>query len=113
SEALVRKGIEVFVVTQGSAELPADEIINGVRVLRTIPVAVTANNFVEDILQLNFQLLERALVLFRELDNNLDIIHGHDWLVFWAIKVFIMSLITQLILTIHANELCNIHARNH
>ena len=104
SEALVRKGIEVFVVTQGSAELPADEIINGVRVLRTIPVAVTANNFVEDILQLNFQLLERALVLFRELDNNLDIIHGHDWLVFWASKVLKHSFTTPLIYTIHATE---------
>ena len=104
SEALVRKGIEVFVVTQGSAELPADEIINGVRVLRTIPVAVTANNFVEDILQLNFQLLERALVLFRELDNNLDIIHGHDWLVFWASKVLKQSFTTPLIYTIHATE---------
>lgn len=104
SEALVRKGIEVFVVTQGSAELPADEIINGVRVLRTITVAVTANNFVEDILQLNFQLLERALVLFRELDNNLDIIHGHDWLVFWASKVLKHSFTTPLIYTIHATE---------
>lgn len=104
SEALVRKGIEVFVVTQGSAELPADEIINGVRVLRTIPVAVTANNFVEDILQLNFQLLERALVLFRELDNNLDIIHGHDWLVFWVSKVLKHSFTTPLIYTIHATE---------
>lgn len=104
SEALVRKGIEVFVVTQGSAELPADEIINGVRVLRTIPVAVTTNNFVEDILQLNFQLLERALVLFRELDNNLDIIHGHDWLVFWASKVLKHSFTTPLIYTIHATE---------
>ncbi len=48
--------------------------------------------------------MERALVLFRELDNNLDIIHGHDWLVFWASKVLKHSFTTPLIYTIHATE---------
>ncbi|NLM97982.1 MAG: glycosyltransferase family 4 protein, partial [Halanaerobiaceae bacterium] len=106
--SLARKGEKVYVLTQGSAELPAEELINGVHVLRADSVAVSANNFVDNILHLNFQLLDKAIQLYSEI-KEIDIIHGHDWLVFWACKVLKHSLKLPLIYTIHATE----YGRNH
>ncbi len=103
SEALVRKGHEVYVITQGSADIPVDQSINGVNVLRTDSVSISGNNFVDNILHLNFQLIDKAIQLHNEV-GDIDIIHGHDWLVFWASKVFKHSLTKPLIYTIHATE---------
>ncbi|MFW5982112.1 MAG: glycosyltransferase family 4 protein [Halanaerobiaceae bacterium] len=103
SEALVDEGHEIYVVTQGNADLLPDENINGVRVLRTEPVSINANNFIDNILHLNFQLLDKAIQLHNEI-VDFDIIHGHDWLVFWATKVFKHSLTKPLVFTIHATE---------
>ncbi|MFP4661463.1 MAG: glycosyltransferase family 4 protein [Halanaerobiales bacterium] len=103
SESLVKRGHEVFVITQGSTDLESTEFINGVKVLRADSVSVSGNNFVDNILHLNFQLIDKAIQLNNEIDD-IDIIHGHDWLVFWASKVFKHSLTKPLIYTIHATE---------
>ena len=103
SEALVNRGHDVYVITQGSTDIPVEQSINGVRVLRTESVSVSGNNFVDNILHLNFQLIDKAIQLNNEIDD-IDIIHGHDWLVFWASKVFKHSLTKPLIYTIHATE---------
>ncbi|MEJ6950290.1 glycosyltransferase family 4 protein [Natronospora cellulosivora (SeqCode)] len=103
SEALIEDGHDVFVITQGDADLLQDEVVNGVRVLRTEPVSINANNFIDNILHLNFQLLDKAIQVKEEI-GDFDIIHGHDWLVFWASKVFKHSLKKPLIFTIHATE---------
>ncbi|MFW6022237.1 MAG: glycosyltransferase family 4 protein [Halanaerobiaceae bacterium] len=103
SEALVRQGDEVYVITQGGSELPGEQEINGVRIFRTEPVSISGNNFADNILHLNFQLIERAIYLHKKI-GDIDIIHGHDWLVFWASKVFKHSQIKPLVYTIHATE---------
>lgn len=103
SEALVRRNHQVYVITQGSADIPEDQSINGVKVLRTDSVSISGNNFVDNILHLNFQLIDKAIQLYNDV-GDLDIIHGHDWLVFWASKVFKHSLTKPLIYTIHATE---------
>ncbi|MFP4015836.1 MAG: glycosyltransferase family 4 protein [Halanaerobiales bacterium] len=103
SESLVKRGHEVYVITQGSSELDNVQLINGVNVLRTDSVSISGNNFVDNILHLNFQLIDKAIQLNNEVDD-IDIIHGHDWLVFWASKVFKHSLTKPLIYTIHATE---------
>lgn len=103
SEALVEAGHQVYVITQGDEKTSKEEKINGVNVIRTDPVQISAKGFVNNILHLNFQLLEKAIKLVNQIDT-IDIIHGHDWLVFWAGKVLKHSLIKPLVYTIHATE---------
>ncbi|MFW6034774.1 MAG: glycosyltransferase family 4 protein [Halothermotrichaceae bacterium] len=102
-EALTKKGHQIYVITQGGRELPEREIVNGVRVFRADNVSISGNSFVDNILHLNFQLLERAVGVMAEI-GDIDLIHGHDWLVFWASKVLKHSLVKPLIYTIHATE---------
>jgi glycogen(starch) synthase len=103
SEALVKLGHKLYVITQGNGQLPYREVVNGVDVIRTSPISVTANNFVDHILHLNYQLIEKAIELRDEI-GDLDLIHGHDWLVFWASRVIKHSMVKPLIFTIHATE---------
>lgn len=103
SEAMVKQGHSVYIITQGDNNIPVCEEINGVNVVRTKNVQISANDFVDNILHLNFQLLEEAIKLIKKTGEP-DIIHGHDWLVFWASKVLKHSLTKPLVYTIHATE---------
>ncbi len=103
SESLVEREHTLYIITQGNNNIPREEEINGVNVIRAEEANITANNFVDGILHLNFQLLERAVELQQEV-GEFDIIHGHDWLVFWASKVLKHSLKKPLVYTIHATE---------
>ena len=103
SEELAREGHSIYVVTQGDNNIPKQENINGVNVIRTNPVKISPNNFIDEILQLNYQLLEEAIKLTRDI-TGIDLVHGHDWLVFWASRVLKHSLQKPLISTIHATE---------
>ncbi len=103
SEAMVKHGHTVYIITQGDNNIPSQEEINGVNVVRTEKVQISANNFVDNILHLNFQLMEEAIKLIKKIGEP-DIIHGHDWLVFWASKVLKHSLTKPLVYTIHATE---------
>lgn len=103
SEALVKLGHEIYVISQGNGQLPQREEINGVDINRTSPMSITANNFVDHILHLNYQLIEKAVELTGKI-GDIDLIHGHDWLVFWASRVIKHSMVKPLIYTIHATE---------
>ena len=103
SEALAEQGHSLYIITQGGNNIPKKEKINGVNVIRTDPVKISPNNFIDHILQLNYQMVEEALLLYQDLEE-VDIIHGHDWLVFWASKVLKHALVKPLIFTIHATE---------
>ncbi len=107
SEALVKLGHSIFIITQGDNNIPVEQNINGVKVFRTERVKISAGNFSNDILHLNFQLLEKAIAILDKY-GDMDIVHGHDWLVFWASKVIKHSKKIPLIYTIHATE----HGRN-
>lgn len=103
SEALVNMGHNVYIITQGDHNIPEEEVINGVKVYRTSPVQISANNFIDNILHLNFQLVEKGIYLVNRI-GHIDLIHGHDWLVFWSTRVLKHALIKPLIYTIHATE---------
>ncbi len=102
-EALAEKGHSIYVITQGDNNIPKQENMNGVNVIRTNNVKISANSFIDDIFHLNFQMLEEVFKLTTDLED-FDLIHGHDWLVFWASKVLKHSLIKPLVFTIHATE---------
>lgn len=102
SEALVKQGHSLFIITQGDNNIPARQKLKGVKIFRTEKIKISAKNFIDNILQLNFQMLEEAIKLKDIVD--IDIIHGHDWLVFWAGRVLKHALKKPLVYTIHATE---------
>lgn len=101
--ALVKKGIEVDVVTcgaQGTMEFEVDEGVNVHRVSMNNPAAP---DFLTWVMQLNLNLIEQA----NRLNLNgakYDLIHAHDWLVAYAGKNLKHSWHIPLISTIHATE---------
>ncbi|MCG8515401.1 MAG: glycosyltransferase family 4 protein [Halanaerobiales bacterium] len=103
SEALVSQGHQIFVITQGDGKLPREEVVSGVKIYRSNPLQISAINFVEHILHLNFLLLEKAINIIDRL-GDFDLIHGHDWLVFWVCRVLKHALTKPLLYTIHATE---------
>jgi len=106
SEHLVHHGHEVVVATAGDGRLPRDEMINGVRVLRTGAENPNPPDFLSSILQLNLGLVEE--VLKAGIMPGIEIIHAHDWLAAYAAKLLKHGLGRPLVATIHATE----HGRN-
>ncbi|NLM25199.1 MAG: glycosyltransferase family 4 protein [Firmicutes bacterium] len=103
SEALAIKGHDVRVVTSDYPGSIAEEIRNGVRVYRVSSQHPQPLNFLDSVLYLNFNLIERAIQLLRE-GWEWDLIHAHDWLVGHAAKVLKQSIGKPMIATIHATE---------
>ena len=103
SEELVNRGHSLHIITQGDNNIPETDELKGVKIYRTRRIKVGGNNFVDDILHLNYQLLEKAIEVKQQL-GSVDLVHAHDWLVFWAGKVLKHSLKKPLVYTIHATE---------
>lgn len=101
--ALVKKEIEVDVITcgaQGALEFELDEGVNVHRVSMNNPVAP---DFLTWVLQLNLNLVEQANKLGVN-GKKFDLIHAHDWLVAYAGKNLKHSWHVPLTSTIHATE---------
>ncbi|NLY74429.1 MAG: glycosyltransferase family 4 protein [Firmicutes bacterium] len=101
--ALVRKGIDVDVITcgvQGALEYEVDE---GVKVHRISMNNPAAPDFLTWVMQLNLNLVEQANRLAANGDK-FDLIHAHDWLVAYAGKNLKHSWHIPLLSTIHATE---------
>lgn len=103
SEALVKKGLEVHVITTGTLDTPQREKRNGVVVHRVEPFDVQAPNFLSWVQQLNFRMVEEGIKLFRQ-EKNFDLIHAHDWLVAFTARVLKHAYRKPLAVTIHATE---------
>lgn len=103
SRALGREGVEVHVITRGSAELSSYERQHNTYVYRVLPYRVSAPDFEAWVAQLNVALLERALSLPDVLEG-VQIIHAHDWLVAYAARALKHSRRLPLVATMHATE---------
>lgn len=102
STALVKAGHEVHVVTADSPGAPGSETVKGIKVYRVKSHRPPHLNFVDEIMHLNFGLLEHAIHLLRS--EKFDFIHAHDWLVAHAGITLKRAFMTPLIATIHATE---------
>src|SRR5688572_7510202 len=76
STDLVRAGHEVHVVTANAEGAPEREIVKGIHVYRVKSVRPKHLNFIDEIMHLNFGLLEHATNLLRS--EYFDLIHAHD-----------------------------------
>ena len=103
SKRLIKGGHDVTVVTYREGELPYYENDKGVEVYRVDNYMITPNNFIDWIMQLNFNLVAKASELIAK-EGNFDVIHAHDWLVANAAKTLKHAYNIPLVSTIHATE---------
>jgi glycosyltransferase involved in cell wall biosynthesis len=107
SRALVGAGLEVDVLTAHHPGAPTEEtLMPGLRVLRAGPAPVEPLDFVCDIHQLDFGLLQRFIgaECRHQFGARYDLIHAHEWLVGFAARALRFGLDLPLVATIHATE---------
>ena len=103
SKRLIKDGHEVTVVTYKEGDLPSFEDDKGVKVYRVENYMINPNNFIDWIMQLNFNMIAKANELIKK-QGEFDVIHAHDWLVTYAAKALKNSYDIPLVATIHATE---------
>ncbi len=103
ARTLVGEGAEVHLVTKGEPEALKEEIDGGVHLYRAPYYSPPPRDFHTMVLQANLNMVERALNVVYEV-GDVDIIHGHDWLVAHAGKALKHILKRPLVATIHATE---------
>ena len=103
SKTLIKDGHDVTVVTYREGDVPYFEDDKGVKVYRVDNYMINPNNFIDWIMQLNFNLIAKANELIAK-EGNFDVIHAHDWLVAYAAKTLKNSYNIPIVATIHATE---------
>jgi len=103
SHRLIKDGHEVTVVTYKDGEVPYFENDKGVKVHRIDNYMINPNNFIDWIMQMNFNMLAKANEIIAE-EGKFDVIHAHDWLVAYAAKSLKNSYNIPIVSTIHATE---------
>lgn len=103
SKRLIKDGHEVTVVTYREGNLPYFEDDKGVKVYRVDNYMINPNNFIDWIMQMNFNLLAKASELIDK-EGKFDVIHAHDWLVAYAAKAIKNAYDIPIVATIHATE---------
>lgn len=103
SKRLIKDGHEVTVVTYKEGDLPAYENDKGVEVYRVENYMIHPNNFIDWILQLNFNMAAKAMQIMNE-KGKFDVIHAHDWLVAYCAKNLKEATQIPMVATIHATE---------
>lgn len=103
SHRMIKDGHEVTVVTYKEGDLPEYENDKGVEVYRVENFMIHPTNFIEWVLQLNFNMATKAIQLINE-NGKFDVIHAHDWLVATSAKILKQAFDIPLVATIHATE---------
>ena len=98
------EGQDVTVVTYKEGDTPYFEVEEtGVKVYRVDNYMIRPNNFIDWIMQLNFNLITEVNKLIQS-GETFDVIHAHDWLTAYAAKTLKESYNISLVSTIHATE---------
>lgn len=98
-----KDGHDVYVVTYREGSAPYYENDKGVHVYRVDNYMINPNNFIDWIMQLNFNMVAKVNELIAK-GEKFDVIHAHDWLVAYAAKTLKNSYDLPLVSTIHATE---------
>ena len=104
SEALVRDGAEVHVLTRGARDMPAQDVRGGVHIHR-VPEERTPRDldaFLAWVEGMNSHMHAAGRQLGRRIE--FDLVHGHDWLVAGAAAGLAQRLRLPYLTTIHATE---------
>ena len=103
SHRMIKDGHEVTVITYKDGNTPYFEDDKGVKVYRVDNYMINPNNFIDWIMQLNFNMIAKANELIIK-QGKFDVIHAHDWLVTYAAKSLKESHNMPIVATIHATE---------
>lgn len=103
SHKLYQEGHQITVITYRDGNVPYYEDDDGVEVYRVDNFMIAPNNFIDWIMQLNFNMIAKAGEIINE-KGNFDVIHAHDWLTAYAGKTLKVAYNTPLVSTIHATE---------
>ena len=103
SHRLIKDGHEVTVITYRDGNTSYYENDKGVEVYRIDNYMINPNNFIDWIMQLNFNMVAKATEIMNE-KGKFDVIHAHDWLVTYATKSLKESFKIPVVATIHATE---------
>lgn len=103
SKRLIKDGHEVTVITYRDGDTPEFENDKGVKVYRVDNYMIHPNNFIDWIMQMNFNMIAKANEIIAK-EGDFHVIHAHDWLVAYAAKTLKNSYNTPLVATIHATE---------
>ena len=103
SKRLIKDGHEVTVITYRDGNVPEYENDKGVEVYRVDNCMIHPNNFIDWIMQLNFNMIAKATEVINK-EGGFDVIHAHDWLVTYAAKSLKQSFNLPMVATIHATE---------
>ena len=104
SHKMVKEGNEVTVVTYKEGDnVKYYENDKGVEVYRVDNYMIRPNNFIDWIMQLNFNMITKVNEIINK-NGKFDVIHAHDWLVAYSAKSIKESYNIPLISTIHATE---------
>ena len=102
SKSLARRGVSVHVITCSFPNTPAEEVVDGVHLLRVENSQLLQGNFLLWIYHLNSQMIKRGAELLT--GGKFDLIHAHDWVVGRAALELRNRYDVPLISTIHATE---------
>lgn len=102
--ALVRGGHEVVVISREHPDVPDDEVVEGVRVVRVHedPPLVPFEELLAWVMALNHGMTRAALRVLE--DFRPDVVHAHDWLVAHAAKSIKDHVGVPVVATMHATE---------
>ena len=103
SKTLLKDGHEVTVITYRDGNAPYFEDDKGVKVYRIDNYMINPNNFIDWVMQMNFNMLAKANEIIAE-QGKFDVIHAHDWLVAYSAKTLKNSYNIPIVSTIHATE---------
>jgi len=103
SHKLINDGHEVSVVTYRDGDTSYFEDDDGVNVYRVDNYMIHPNNFIDWIMQLNFNMVAKASEIMNT-EGKFDVIHAHDWLVSYAAKTLKEAFGVPMVATIHATE---------
>ena len=103
SKRLIKDGHDVTVITYKDGNVPEFENDKGVKVYRIENYMIHPSNFIDWIMQMNFNMIAKANELIAK-GEKFDVIHAHDWLVAYSAKTLKNSFKIPLVSTIHATE---------
>ena len=103
SKRLIKDGHEVTVVTYREGNAPYYELDKGVKVYRVDNFMINANNFIDWVMQLNFNMIAKVGEIIAK-EGKFDVIHAHDWLVAYSAKTLKQAYGMPIVSTIHATE---------
>ena len=105
SRSLARNGVKVFVVTCDFPGAPQHEVLDGVEVYRVDSYRNPSPDFATWVYLMNVNMQKEAATIIRNLDENIDVLHAHDWLVATAGIGLKHVFRKPLFATIHSTEI--------